>query len=116
MTTPTDNTTPRATPRMTPDQVRDAIRTAFKSLRGRGYFCRMNFTCCMTCAWYEVPEGREGKVVFYHRQDAQHLAEDGCCMLGWSGDGQEICDALREAGLKVEWNGSADTRIQVASH
>jgi len=55
--------------------------------------------------------------VFYHEQDAISLDEDGMLTaplrLCWSGNAQEIVDALRGEGLAVEWDGRDDHRIAV---
>lgn len=86
---------------------------AFNSLRKKGYFCKMNHTCCQTCGWAEIPEGNDRKVVFYHAQDAERLKETGDVYLAWAGNGYEIVKAIEETGLQVEWDGKGDSRIKV---
>jgi len=95
------------------DTVRDAIKTAFKALRRKGYFCRSNFTCCQSCGFAAVPEGRGDKVVFYHRQDVDDIEHEGGCFLAWAGNGHEIVAAMKATGLDVEWDGSEQKRIWV---
>jgi hypothetical protein len=89
------------------------LTPVFKALRSLGYLARQDFKCCQSCAWYEIPEEKSDKVVFYHRQDKQHLMQYGDCYLSWSGDGNEICYTLRSFGLTVEWDGSNSSRILV---
>ena len=89
------------------------LTLAFKALRSLGYFARQDFMCCQSCAWSEVPDGKEDKVVFYHRQDKQGMLKDGECYLGWAGDGTEICYTLRSFGFTVEWDGSDGNRILI---
>jgi hypothetical protein len=96
-----------------PTDTREAIKAAFGELRRRGYFCRSNFWCCQTCALAAVPEGRGEQYVFYHRQDARDLDREGACYLSWGGDGSEIAEALRGAGLAVEWDGTDAQRMWV---
>jgi hypothetical protein len=99
---------------------RARIRMAFNELRKTGWFARMNFHCCQTCGCYAVPKSYNNKFVFYHRQDAEaindngDLNEDGMYMThGEGGNGTEIMEVLNKHGLNVEWNGNNDTRILV---
>ena len=92
--------------------IQEKLTLAFKDLRKLGYFARQNFTCCQTCGWAEVPQGRD-KVVFYHAQDKANLDKRGNCYLAWEGNGEEIVTTLQNRGLVVEWNGDENTRIKV---
>jgi hypothetical protein len=89
------------------------LNSAFRQLRKAGYFAKQNFWCCQTCAWSDVPDEYENKAVFYHRQDTPNIKEFGHVHLAWAGDGEEICNILRENGLKVIWDGSENKRILV---
>jgi|Laugresu1bdmlbsd_1035121.scaffolds.fasta_scaffold00478_19 hypothetical protein len=91
------------------------LTKAFKELRMHGYFARQNFTCCQSCGWAEVPEDKGDKAVFYHNQDYQSMKEGGDLYLAWSGDGNLICNVLRENGMEVRWDGTSATRICVTS-
>lgn len=91
----------------------DNLTNAFKALRKAGYFARQNFWCCQSCGWAAVPEGKGDKVVFYHNQDNARKVDGESFHLAWSGDGGEIVRILEENGVKVEWDGSPDTRIKV---
>ena len=88
------------------------LTLAFKDLRKKGYFARMNFLCCQSCAWKAVPQDAE-KVVFYHDQDAENLKEGGDLYLAWSGDANHIINILSRRGLICEWNGDNSKRILV---
>ncbi len=96
---------------------RDRIRDAFKDLRKLGYFARMNFWCCQTCAWYAVPEDKAEKVVFFHHQDADSFDKIGNLeremYLAWSGDPQVIIDTLNNHDLIATHDGNEYTRIMV---
>ena len=89
------------------------ITAAFKELRKLGYYARQNYWCCQSCAWSDVPDEKSSKVVFYHNQDNDDLKRKGECMLAWAGDGNEIVSVLNKHGIKTEWSGSSDKRIQI---
>ena len=89
------------------------LNAAFRQLRKAGYFAMQDFWCCSTCGWASVPEEKQDRAVFYHRQDTPDIKEFGNVHLAWSGDGEEICNILRENGLTVKWDGSANKRILV---
>ena len=91
------------------------ITAAFKALRKHGYTARQNFSCCSSCAWYELGEqGKSEKVVFYNRQAGAALRAAGnsryirfrrgpeMLYLNWSGDANLICSELEAQGLTVE--------------
>ena len=92
----------------------DQITAAFKALRKHGYTARQNFSCCSSCAWYELgEEGKDEKVVFYNRQSGAALRDRGrrrgprsrgpqYLYLNWSGDANLICSELEAQGLTVE--------------
>jgi hypothetical protein len=92
------------------------LTVAFKDLRKHGYFARQNFMCCQSCGWAGVPDGKEDKVVFFHNQDNENRLNGEPFYLAWSGDGNLICDVLREHGIEVKWDGGNDTRICVVSN
>lgn len=95
--------------------VKEKISKSFAQLRKMGYFARMNFWCCSTCAWADVPEEKSDKVIFYHNQDNDSLKESGSTYLAWaSPNPQEIIDVLKNNGLTVEWDGKSGTRILVS--
>jgi hypothetical protein len=90
------------------------ITAAFKALRKHGYTARQNFSCCSSCAWYELgEEGKDDKVVFYNRQSGAALRDSGrrrgprrrgpqYLYLNWAGDADLICAELEAQGLTVE--------------
>jgi hypothetical protein len=99
---------------------RQRVTEAFKELRKKGYFARMNHLCCQSCGWAYMSDEQSEKAVFYHRQDhdtawdeENNLEERYGLYLAWAGDGKEITEVLEKHGLKVEWNGSDNTRIKV---
>jgi len=115
-----------------------ALDRAFVGMRKLGLIARQAFLCCGNCAGSELaskvgamPEAKRIKVkgvVFYHRQDAARLNENGGTYLaygplGISGIGEvgepavwigeQVVRLCREEGLDVEWNGDPDTRVWV---
>lgn len=97
---------------------KDKIAASFKQLRKEGFFARMNFLCCQSCAWAGIPEGQSTNVVFYHKQSARALDKYGRLdqhgmHLYHGGNSARIYEVLRENGLNVEWNGKPDAAILV---
>ena len=93
--------------------VRDRLAIAFAALEEKGYFTAMDHTCCNTCGWYEVPEDKQERAVFFHQQAADTLEATGDCYLNWDGDMLEIRAALLEAGLAVKHDGTENTKFIV---
>ncbi len=89
------------------------LTAAFQKLRKIGYTALENHWCCARCGWSAISDEQADKAVFYHSQDYDQFMELRCGFLVWSGNGQEICDTIVEAGLRVEWDGSVATRILV---
>lgn len=99
---------------------------AFAALRERGLTVEDNFTCCQSCGLSEIggqaAEDSPG-YVFFHQQDTESAAAGYGLMLAYGafgGDeeastaiGHQTVDALRAAGLTVEWDGSIHKRILV---
>jgi len=91
------------------------LTQAFKALRKAGYFARQNFLCCQSCGWAAIPEGKFEKVVFYHAQDNSSKREGRPFNLAWNGNGQEICQILKEHNVETTWTGDSSKRIEVTS-
>ncbi|HLA95588.1 MAG TPA: hypothetical protein VK612_07695 [Pyrinomonadaceae bacterium] len=110
----------------------DRLDAAFAELEENGIVSRQNFSCCGTCGqsemWDEIDTVQGiGKPVrgytFYHMQDTESAVEGyGLCFnYGANEEGEDaalkvandIVTALRDHGLKPEWNGSWDKRIQL---
>lgn len=103
---------------------------ALEKLEDQGIVARQNFSCCGTCGsteiWDEVDavqaEGNDVKgYVFYHMQDTENAVEgNGVFFNHVATDGRMaedtarmLVEALKEAGLAPEWNGSVNTRVFV---
>ena len=93
------------------EEMKEKLTKSFKELRKLGYFARQNFWCCQSCAWGDVPEEKEDKVVFYHRQDNKDVPY-GHVHLAWAGDGNEIVEVMKKYFV-VKWDGSEHSRILV---
>lgn len=116
------------------------LNVAFSLMRKAGLVARQNFSCCGTCAAYELttdivtmPDKKRAKVkgvCFYHRQDAEQLNLGDDLMLRYGpvnskkhGQigleavqvGRLVTSCLTQAGLVWEWNGSASQCILVRS-
>lgn len=89
------------------------LNRAFAQLRKLGYTAKQNFWCCQTCAWHDLTDEEAKKTVFYHSQDNDDLKENGTCHLAWAGNGEEIVKVLKDNGIKVDWDGSENTRIKI---
>jgi len=102
-------------------KVKDIIKNKlFPSLRDKGFIARMNFSCCSTCASYELSQvakiQEKDQIVFYHNQDAKIFRERGYVYLRFFSMndksvsdikvGQIISETAKECGLIVEWDGS----------
>jgi len=94
---------------------RERLRDAFSALRKLDVNAKMSFSCCASCGWREVTQGRRG-TVFWHigldeafkqRQLVSKLA------LSWRGNKQLICDVLTSRGLIVEVPADNKTPIYV---
>jgi hypothetical protein len=97
--------------------LRSQLRYAFADLRKKGYFARMNFWCCQSCAWSAIPEDKADKVVFYHNQDAKDMLDGWgtfhSVYLAWCGNADEIREAFESRGFEIDHDGSEDSRIIV---
>ncbi|WP_371494276.1 hypothetical protein OG871_04095 [Kitasatospora sp. NBC_00374] len=105
----------------------DRLSAAFDALGAGGITARADFTCCRNCGHSEIDaEAADGDhgFVFFHQQDTARVAAGGGLWLSYgplrgSGAdpvavGREVVEALTAAGLPVEWDGSAASRIKVA--
>lgn len=96
---------------------KEQVTKAFKELRKLGYFARQNFLCCQSCGWATVPEEKADKVVFYHNQDneawnSNRILEHDL-YLAWSGNASEIRSVFESNGMRVDHDGSQNTRIVI---
>ena len=112
---------------------KDRLNLAFRAMRKAGLVARQNFSCCGTCASYEIrcgiddmPLSRQSKVLgiaFYHRQDAAHMNQrdfDGMYLSFGEGGlpsvevGHLVLSCLRQAGIAAEWDGDVTRRVFAA--
>jgi hypothetical protein len=109
----------------------DRLDWAFAELDRAGIVARQNFTCCSTCGhceiWDEIEQAREEHPVegyaFYHMQDTESAVAGGGLFLAYgaveNGEealiavGRKIVLAMERSGLRTEWNGKTNTRIQI---
>lgn len=115
-----------------------AVGDAFKALRREGMIARQRFMCCGGCAsaaiaddFKAMPADRRAKVagaVYFHKQDADRMDDGGTLFVRFgrvAPDGVEpsrgttewvgavAVARLREAGLRVVWDGRAESCIEV---
>jgi hypothetical protein len=110
----------------------DRLDAAFAALEGKGIVCRQDFSCCGTCGsgeiWDEMDQTQKKGVhvrgyAFYHMQDTESaVVGDGLYIsYGSKQDtepaaiaiAQEISEALKQQGLKTDWDGTWKMRIGV---
>lgn len=113
--------------------IRTKAIEAFKLARKEGIVCRVNFSCCGSCAGYELftyIKDKKGLIgaAFWHQQDEQGYRDapdgKGSLFIGYgakeSGDvtdeqiGQKLIAAFQKVGLHPVWNGNSNTRIQLS--
>lgn len=111
-------------------KTRAALVEAFKELRKENLVARMNFSCCMSCASYELGQMVEKKdaagAVYWHRQDNDGFKECGELHLRYfsaSGTeaecaeiGRKVQTALGRHKIPSVWDGSPHHTIQVFCH
>ena len=109
----------------------DRLDQAFAELNKIGIVARQHFSCCNSCGHRQIDavlkreQGRR-KVwgfAFFHAQDTEMAVRSGVLFITYdSADkrgkraievGRRISDALRKAGLNVEWDGSYLQRVCV---
>ncbi|MEV5204043.1 hypothetical protein [Streptomyces sp. NPDC053720] len=104
----------------------DRLRQAFSRLDGGGITAREHFTCCRSCGLAEIRDaGRKDArgFVFFHAQGTESAASGHGLTLYYGGFGEaadetafvgrEVVEALGDAGLTAEWNGSPDEAIEL---
>ncbi|MCS7072712.1 MAG: hypothetical protein NZM00_14500 [Anaerolinea sp.] len=110
----------------------DRLDAAFAALEAGGIVCRQNFSCCGTCGAYEIWDEAAALeaagtpvrgYAFYHVQDTESAVEGYGLYLSYGAatEGEaaalaiadEIVAALRQQGLRVDWNGQWSRRIGV---
>ncbi|WP_326765204.1 hypothetical protein OG978_12005 [Streptomyces sp. NBC_01591] len=104
----------------------DRLTQAFARLDWGGITAMEHFTCCRSCGLAEIRgAGREDArgFVFFHTQGTERAASGHGLALYYGGFGRaedataavgrEVVQALGEAGLTVEWDGSPDKAIEL---
>lgn len=110
------------------------VRGVFGELRRMGFIARMNFSCCSSCASYELGDRWDREplkkgVVYYHRQNEEYYNECGCLTVhyfgGRTGDSREeasdktkqvgdiVINLLAKRGMVYRWDGSPGSTIEV---
>jgi hypothetical protein len=117
--------------------VRKKVIQVFAEMRKQGFIARANFRDCNTCAGYAIAcdaekmkeKGKEIKgIMFWHNQAEASFRQDGCLFIGYGNVkiekfgtlglptnevGNILVEALKKAGVIVEWDGSPDSKILV---
>jgi hypothetical protein len=123
---------------------RDLLAVVFPILRKRGYLARMNFSCCGSCAGYELASkagelAKKGKpptgCAFWHHQDEDSYQRSGRLVIRYGqlessemgkigkdtkAIGEEIVALIAEQAallgnpVEVEWDGDPNSVIWVA--
>ena len=113
--------------------VRSAVSNAFAALRKKGFIARVNFSCCMSCATYELTDmaraRKKYRAVYWHRQDDAHFREgfplhiryfylspeddDNDTSAEERTVGEQVAAALRNQNLRIDWDGNPNRTIQI---
>ena len=110
----------------------DRLDDAFAALEAEGILARHDYSCCGTCGaaeiWDELQDHLDaGNAVrgytFYHQQDTESAVDGGGVFLNYGATedsdeaittiAQRVVAVLQTHGLKAEWSGDLDKRIQV---
>ncbi len=108
-------------------EMRVRIARAFRRFRKNGGLAKMGFMCCRSCAsqalYCIAREHGLKKVAFWCKQTDANSRKTGLIHVSYfhtSGRSKdavtvatELAEEFRSCGLKVEWNGEANTTILV---
>lgn len=83
------------------------LHKAFDKLEKLGYETSRGKECCSSCT---VADFETEKFVYWHEQND---FEGNYDYIGWSGDGNEILECLKDHVYKAEWNGDDNLKIKV---
>lgn len=120
----------RSTMSETPEHVtwsamKPKIEAAFARLEEAGITAKMNFSISISNGISEIYDPRFRGYAFWHEQDEVRVRTEGVVMLAFGvfakrptddaivALGREVRAALEEQGLFVDWDDSADSRIEV---
>jgi hypothetical protein len=127
---------------MTKDELREKLILAFKDIRKLGIVARVNFKCCNSCASYDIWEmtrknyKKKPKIgyVFWHKQNEEDLQRRGvlhlaygtfndfddrdvsprmCSPLSSADVATKVILALVNHGIRCQWDGNEDHKIEV---
>jgi hypothetical protein len=106
--------------------LRFQLKEAFKRIRKKKLYARMNFLCCSSCASYDLSTKLNNSntklgYAYWHSQDEESLQTHGYLLVGYGAKvkkdhvkvGQMIVDTLEEMGIPHKWSGDSDERILV---
>jgi hypothetical protein len=102
---------------------RQQLAAAFRELRKNGWWARMNYMCCQSCATAMTDDDKP--YIGFHNQDNDGIEWYGYTYLfhgppegtGMREEAQalsnEAVTVLKSHGLSVEWDGDMGSRIKV---
>ena len=112
----------------------DRLHLTMLELDQKGIVAREDFSCCGTCGaaeiWDEIDEARSNGLnvrgyVFFHQQGTESAVDGGSINFSYGSAvedaseadkvaiGQELADAIRSAGLNVDWDGQLSMCVMV---
>ena len=104
-------------------KIQGKIDKVFEALDKQKIKGEQSFWCCQTCgaSAMEDYEAEYDGYVFYHKQDFDTLKSDGYTHLSFGSFrdvyildiAHKIVKAFQDEGIKVNWNGDINTRIQI---
>ena len=109
------------------------IETVFRNLRKQNILARANFSCCGSCAGYDLATQATKKNakgwVTWNRQSEESIFDNGTVYVAYTGadacsvpppaavDTLTIAQAfiaeLQKAGLRYEWDGTTERKILI---
>jgi len=112
-------------------EIRDLLKEAFKRIRKKSLYARMNFLCCGSCASYDLSQqlnksSNKLGYVYWHNQDEEKLRNYGYTYLGYGSKddtersrelvGHMVVDTLKEMNIPYIWDGTSKQRILVGNY
>ena len=105
-------------------KTRKKLRAAFTELRKDGILAEEAFSCCTTCATYELGQEINKKKalggVYWNCQDEDGFRASGGVMIGFVDGSAKPAEVAKRAvmafehqGLKVKWDGSERQKIEI---
>lgn len=87
--------------------VKENLKSVFSNLRKNGFISRMNFSCCSSCAAYELSHSDQctikglKKILFYSRQEEEMFKMRGNVHLNYFSATNDDDNITKQIGLEI---------------